>query len=186
MIHHLSVNGKMGVVLANGALSSEQSGEDTIRKNIIDADLVDGIVALPTKLFFNTQIPVSLWIISKNKEQPNKTLFIDARNLGTMVTRTLRELTEQDISKISTTFDSFHAGTLNNEKGFCSVVDLDEIKAKNYILTPGRYVGFEDLECDAEPFEEKIARLSKELKVMFDESEALKSEILQTISKYLK
>ena len=103
-----------------------------------------------------------------------------------MVTRKLRELTEQDIRKISTTFDSFHAGTLNDEKGFCSVVDLDAIKAQNYILTPGRYVGIEELEDDTEPFEEKMTRLSKELKVMFEESEALKSEILQSLAKYLK
>lgn len=136
MIHHLSVKGKMGVVLANGALSSEQSGEDVIRQKIVEADLVDGIVALPSQLFFNTPIPVSLWIISKSKEQPNKTLFIDARNLGAMVTRKLRELTEQDIRKISTTFDSFHAGTLNDEKGFCSVVDLDAIKAQKLHLDP--------------------------------------------------
>lgn len=186
MIHHLSVKGKMGVVLANGALSSEQSGEDVIRQKIVEADLVDGIVALPSQLFFNTAIPVSLWIISKRKEQPNKTLFIDARNLGTMVTRKLRELTEQDIRKISTTFDAFHAGTLNDKKGFCSVVDLDAIKAQNYILTPGRYVGIEELEDDSEPFEEKMTRLSKELKVMFEESEALKSEILQSLEKFLK
>lgn len=182
MIHHLSVNGKMGVVLANGALSSEQSGEDTIRQKIIEADLVDGIVALPTKLFFNTQIPVSLWIISKNKEQPNKTLFIDARNLGTMVTRRLRDLTDQDIGKISKTFDAFHAGTLNDEKGFCSVVDLDAIKAQNYILTPGRYVGVEEVEDDNVSFDEKMKALSSELQELFSESDKLKSEILQTLS----
>lgn len=118
MIHHLSVNGKMGVVLANGALSSQQSGEDIIRQKIVEADLVDGIVALPPQLFFNTQIPVSLWIISKNKEQPNKTLFIDARNLGTMVTRKLRELTQEDIRKISSTFHDFHNGILKEKKVF--------------------------------------------------------------------
>ena len=105
----------MGVVLANGALSSQQSGEDIIRQKIVEADLVDGIVALPPQLFFNTQIPVSLWIISKNKEQPNKTLFIDARNLGTMVTRKLRELTQEDIRKISSTFHDFHNGILKEK-----------------------------------------------------------------------
>lgn len=186
MIHHLSVKGKMGVVLANGALSSQQSGEDIIRQKIVEADLVDGIVALPPQLFFNTQIPVSLWIISKSKEQPNKTLFIDARNLGTMVTRKLRELTEQDIRKISTSFDAFHAGTLKDEKGFCSVADLEAIKKQNYILTPGRYVGIEESEDDNEPFDEKIARLSKDLKGMFEESETLKLEILRSLEKFLK
>lgn len=173
-------------MLANGALSSEQSGENVIRQKIVEDDLVDGIVALPSQLFFNTPIPVSLWIISKNKEQSKKTLFIDARNLGTMVTRKLRELTEEDIRKISTTFDAFHAGTLSDEKGFCSVVDLDAIKAQNYILTPGRYVGVEEIEDDGEPFDEKMTRLSTELEQMFKESEALKSEILQALAKYLK
>lgn len=186
MIHHLSVNGKMGVVLANGALSSEQSGEDVIRQKIVEADLVDGIVALPSQLFFNTAIPVSLWIISKNKEQPNKTLFIDARNLGTMVTRKLRELTEQDIRKISTTFDAFHAGTLEDEKGFCAIVNLDAIKEQRYILTPGRYVGIEESEDDDEPFEDKMQRLSKELKGLFEKSDALKEEILKSMSSMLK
>lgn len=153
---------------------------DSHRK-IIEADLVDGIVALPTNLFFNTAISVSLWIISKSKEQPNKTLFIDARNLGTMVTRKLRELTEQDISKISTTFDAFHAGTLNDEKGFCSVVDLDAIKAQNYILTPGRYVGIEEVEEDTEPFKQKICRLKKELYKMFEESSKIEAAIRDSL-----
>ena len=186
MIHHLSVNGKMGVVLANVAVSSTQGGEDIIRKKIIEADLVDGIVALPANLFFNTPISVYLWIISKSKEQPHKTLFIDARNLGTMVTRKHRELSEDEIHKISSAFDAFHAGTLNDEKGFCAVVDLDAIKAKNYILTPGRYVELEDIDDDPEPFDAKMSRLTTDLKQMFEESDLLKSEIMQSLVKYLK
>lgn len=181
MIHHLSVNGKMGVVLANGALSSQQSGEVIIRQKIVEADLVDGIVALPPQLFFNTQIPVSLWIISKNKEQPNKTLFIDARNLGTMVTRKLRELTQEDIRKISSTFHDFHNGILKEKKGFCSVVDKDVIKEQQYILTPGRYVGIEELEVDDVPFDVKIKSLSSELEKLFSESNKLQSEILNNL-----
>lgn len=183
MIHHLSVNGKMGVVLANGALSSEQSGENIIRQKIVEADLVDGIVALPSQLFFNTQIPVSLWIISKNKAQPRKTLFIDARKLGSMVTRTLRELNDEDIKQISQTFDLYHSGELQEVKGFCAIADIDDIAKQRYILTPGRFVGIEEEDLDDQvSFEEKMKALSCELKVLFSESDKLKSEILNNLS----
>lgn len=181
MIHHLSVNGKMGVVLANGALTSEQSGEGAIRKAIVDADLVDGIVALPPQLFFNTQIPVSLWIISKKKEQPRKTLFIDARNLGTMIARTLRELKDEDIKIISTAFDSYHAGELVPVKGFSAVADIDDIAQQNYVLTPGRFVGIEEGEDDSVPFDEKMKELSSELRQLFIESDKLKEAILKNL-----
>lgn len=181
MIHHLSVNGKMGVVLANGALTSEQNGEGAIRKAIVDADLVDGIVALPPQLFFNTQIPVSLWIISKKKEQPRKTLFIDARNLGTMIARTLRELKDEDIKIISSTFDSYHAGELIPVKGFSAIADIEDIAKQNYILTPGRFVGIEDGEADSVPFDEKMKELSSELRRLFIESDKLKEAILKNL-----
>lgn len=181
MIHHLSVKGKMGVVLANGALSSQQSGEDVIRQKIVEADLVDGIVALPPQLFFNTQIPVSLWIISKSKKQSKQTLFIDARNLGTMITRKLRELTDEDIKKISTAFDSFHEGTFKEEKGFSAVADIDKIRSQNFILTPGRYVGMEECIDDEEPFSDKIERLSNELTKLMQRSNELQKEILKNL-----
>ena len=116
MIWHLAPNGRIGMVLANGSLSSQSGGEGEIRKNIINADLVDCIVAMPTQLFYTTQIPVSLWFLAKNKKQKGKTLFIDARKLGTMVTRKLRELTDIDIKKIADTYNAFVEGTFEDEK----------------------------------------------------------------------
>lgn len=181
MIHHLSSKGKMAVVLANGALSSQQSGEGEIRQRIIEADLVDGIVALPTQLFYSTQIPVSLWFISKNKQQPGKTLFVDARNLGTMVSRKLRELCENDIEQLAQTFEKFHDGTLENQDGFCYVATTDEIRKQDFILTPGRYVGIATQENDGENFDEKMTRLTKELSTLFTESERLQIQIKKNL-----
>lgn len=181
MIHHLSSKGKMAVVLANGALSSQQSGEGEIRQRIIEADLVDGIVALPTQLFYSTQIPVSLWFISKNKQQPGKTLFVDARNLGTMVSRKLRELCENDIEQLAQTFEKFHDGTLENQDGFCYVATTDEIRKQDFILTPGRYVGIATQENDGENFDEKMTRLTKELSTLFTESEHLQIQIKKNL-----
>ena len=184
MIYHLAPNGKIGMVLANGSLSSQSGGEGDIRKNIINADLVECIVAMPTQLFYTTQIPVSLWFLSKNKKQKGKTLFIDARKMGVMVTRKLRELTDgsedpnkNDIGKISDTYKAFVEGTLEDEKGFCAVVTTEEIAKQDYILTPGRYVGIEDQEDDGEPFEEKMTRLTAELSQLFIKSHDLESEI---------
>ena len=177
MIHHLAPNGKIGMVLANGSLSSQSGGEGDIRKNIINADLVDCIVAMPTQLFYTTQIPVSLWFLSKNKKQPGKTLFIDARKMGTMVTRKLRELSEDDIKKIADTYNAFIDGTLEDVKGFCAVKTTEDIAAQDYILTPGRYVGIEDKEEDDEPFDEKMTRLTSELSQMFAKSHELEEEI---------
>ena len=177
MIHHLAPNGKMGMVLANGSLSSQSSGEGDIRKNIVEADLVEGIIAMPPQLFYTTQIPVSLWFLGKNKKQKGRTLFIDARNMGTMVSRRLRELTEADISKIAETFDAFDNGTLEDVKGFCAAADTAEIAKHDYILTPGRYVGIEEQEADSEPFEEKMARLTGELSDLFAQSHTLEQEI---------
>ena len=163
MIHHLAPNGKIGMVLANGSLSSQSGGEGEIRKNIINADLVECIIAMPTQLFYTTQIPVSLWFLAKNKKQKGKTLFIDARKLGTMVTRKLRELTDEDIAKIADTYNAYADGTLENAKGFCAVVNTEEIAKQDYILTPGRYVGIEEQEDDGEPFEDKMNHLTSEL-----------------------
>ena len=181
MIHHLAPNGKIGMVLANGSLSSQSGGEGEIRQNIINADLVECIVAMPTQLFYTTQIPVSLWFLAKNKKQKGKTLFIDARKMGTMVTRKLRELTEEDITKIADTYNTYVDGTLEDQKGFCAVVTIEEIAKQDYILTPGRYVGIEEQQEDSEPFEEKMARLTGELSELFDQSHKLEAEIRQKL-----
>ena len=177
MIHHLAPNGKIGLVLANGALSSQSSGEGEIRKNIIQDDLVEGIVALPTQLFYSVTIPVTLWFISKNKKQKGKTLFIDARKMGYMVDRKHRDFTDEDIQKLSDTFTSFQDGTLEDVKGFCAVADLKEIEKQDFVLTPGRYVGIEETPDDGEPFEEKMTRLTSELSEMFAKSHELEEEI---------
>lgn len=189
MIWHLAPNGKMGMVLANGSLSSQSGGEGEIRKNIIEADLVECIIALPTQLFYTTQIPVSLWFISKKKKQPGKTLFIDARNMGEMVTRSLRELTDgskdeekNDIKNLADVYNAFVAGTLEDEKGFCAVVSTEEIAKQDYILTPGRYVGIPEQEDDGEPFGEKMTRLTTELAGLFEESNQLQREIRDKLS----
>lgn len=177
MIHHLAPNGKIGLVLANGALSTQSSGEGEIRKRIIEADLVEGIVAMPTQLFYSVTIPVTLWFISKNKQQKGKTLFIDARNMGYMVDRKHRDLTDEDIQKLADTFEQFQNGTLEDVKGFCAVATTEDIAKQDYILTPGRYVGIEEQEDDGEPFEEKMARLTSELSEMFAKSHELEDEI---------
>jgi type I restriction enzyme M protein len=177
MIHHLSPNGKIGMVLANGSLSSQSGGEGEIRKRIIEDDLVEGIVAMPPQLFYTTQIPVSLWFLNRNKRQKDKTLFIDARKMGTMVSRKLREMTEVDIAKIAETFEAFDKGTVEDVKGFCAAVPTESIAKQDFILTPGRYVGIEEQEDDGEPFEEKMDRLTRELSVMFTKSHELEDEI---------
>ena len=181
MIYHLAPGGRIGMVLANGSLSSQSGGEGEIRKNIVEADLVDCIVAMPTQLFYTTQIPVSLWFLNKGKKQKGKTLFIDARKMGTMVTRKLRELTEEDIQRIADTYNAFAEGTLEDVKGFCAVADTEEIARQDYILTPGRYVGIEEQEDDGEPFEEKMGRLTAELAGLFEKSHELEKEIRERL-----
>jgi type I restriction enzyme M protein len=177
IIHHLAPDGRAGIVLANGSLSSQSGGEGAIRKAIVEADLVECIVAMPPQLFYTTQIPVSLWFLNKAKKQTGKALFIDARNMGTMVSRKLREMTDEDIMKIANTVDNFESGTLKDEKGFCAVADLKAIAKQDYILTPGRYVGIADVEEDSEPFDEKMARLTSELSELFKQSHSLEEEI---------
>ena len=177
MIHHLAPNGKIGLVLANGALSSQSSGEGEIRKRIIEDDLIEGIVALPTQLFYSVTIPATLWFITKGKKQKGKTVFIDARKMGYMVDRKHRDFTEEDIFKIADTFAAFQNGTLEDVKGFCAVATIQDIAKQDYILTPGRYVGIEEQEDDGEPFEEKMTRLTSELSKMFAKSHELEDEI---------
>jgi len=177
MIHHLSEKGRIGLVLANGSLSSQSGGEGNIRKAIIEDDLVEGIIAMPPQLFYTTQIPVSLWFLNRKKKQFGKTLFIDARNMGTMVSRRLREMTDKDISRISKSFIAFEKGKLKDEAGFCAVVSTSDIAKQDYILTPGRYVGLAEQDDDGEPFEEKMTRLTGELSEMFKKGHILEKEI---------
>ncbi len=177
MIYHLAPNGKIGLVLANGALTSETSGEGEIRKKIIQADLVEAIVAMPPNLFYSVTIPVTLWFISRNKKNKGKTVFINAKKMGTMIDRTHRELSDEDITKIATTIEDYQNGTLEDEKGFCAVASLQDIEKQDFILTPGRYVGIEDQEEEGEPFEEKMGRLTSELSEMFAKSHELEDEI---------
>ncbi len=181
MVHHLGPNGRMGMVLANGSLSSQTGTEGDIRKALVEADLIEGIVAMPDKLFYSTGIPVSLWIISKKKKQPGKTLFVDAREMGTMVSRKLREFTEEDIKKVAKSFDDYRDGTLEDEKGFCAVVDTEGIAAQDFILTPGRYVGIADIEDDGEPFEQKMERLTSDIAKCFEESNRLQEQIKKNL-----
>ncbi len=190
MIWHLAPEGKIGMVLANGSLSSQTSGEGDIRQKIVESDLVDCIISLPTQLFYTTQIPVSLWFLNRKKAQPGHTLFIDASNLGTMVNRRLRELTdyemnssgeEGDIQKIAGTYKAYTEGKLKNEEGFCAVVTTEEIKSQDYILTPGRYVGLGKQVEDTEPFETKMKRLTSELSPLFEQSIELQNEIKQKL-----
>ena len=169
--YHLAPNGTAGVVLANGSMSSNQSGEGDIRKAMLEADAVDCMVALPGQLFYSTQIPACLWFLARNKnpgkglrDRRGHVLFIDARKLGVLVDRTRRELTDAEIQKIADTYHSWRgekdAGEYADAAGFCKSVSMDEIRKHGHVLTPGRYVGAADVEDDGEPFEEKMLRLS--------------------------
>lgn len=181
MIWHLNGSGKIGLVLANGSLSSQTSGEGDIRRAIVEDDLVEGIVAMPGQLFYSTAIPVCLWILNKKKTQTGKTLFIDAREMGTMVTRKLREFTEEDIAKVAKAFDDFRNGKLEEEKGFSAIASIEDIAKQDFILTPGRYVGIAETEDDGEPFEEKMARLAGEISKCFEESNRLQEQIKKNL-----
>lgn len=181
MIHHLAPNGKIGLVLANGALSTQTSGEGEIRKRIIEDDLVEGIIAMPTQLFYSVTIPVTLWFITKNKKQKGKTLFIDARQMGHMVDRKHRDFTDEDIAKLADTFEAFQNGKLEDVPGFCAVAALDDIRKQDYILTPGRYVGIEEQEDDGEPFDAKMKRLTGELSGLFTKSHELEDKIRKNL-----
>jgi type I restriction enzyme M protein len=183
MIHHLGQNGMIGLVLANGSMSSNTSGEGEIRKNIVKAGLVDCMIALPSQLFFNTQIPACLWFIRRGKTD-NKTLFIDARKLGEMISRRNLELTDEDIKKIADTYHNWRDNKdYDDVKGFCKSANLQDIEKNDYILTPGRYVGSEDVEEDPEVFEEKMNRLTSELYEQFKKSKELEQEIKKNLEK---
>ena len=169
--HHLAPSGTAGVVLANGSMSSTQSGEGNIRTAMVEADVVDCMVALPGQLFYSTQIPACLWFLTRKKnpgkglrDRRKQVLFIDARKLGVMVDRTRRELTDVDIQKIANAYHAWrgekNAGKYEDVPGFCCSVSLEEIQKQGHILTPGRYVGAEEQEDDGEPFEERMRRLT--------------------------
>ncbi|MEQ1936581.1 MAG: N-6 DNA methylase, partial [Fimbriimonadaceae bacterium] len=172
-IYHLAPTGLAGFVLANGSMSSNQSGEGEIRKAIIEADLVDCMVALPGQLFYSTQIPVCLWFFARNKkngrfrDRRGETLFIDARKLGKMIDRVHRELVDDDILKIAGTYHAWRGDKggrrYEDISGFCASATLDEIRAHNHALTPGRYVGAGATEDDSEPFDKKMMRLTTAL-----------------------
>ena len=188
-VYHLSPKGTAGFVLANGSLSSKSSGEGDIRRRLVEADLVDCIVAMPDKLFFNTGIPVALWFVSKDRhgnghrERQGEVLFIDARKLGTMETRRLRVLSDDDIARIAGTYHSWrnHDGGYEDVPGFVKAARLDDIKQHDFVLTPGRYVGTQEAEADGEPIDEKIARLKKELFAEFDRGRELEAEIISRL-----
>ena len=183
IVHHLAPAGVAGFVLANGSMSSNQSGEGEIRKNIIEADLVDCMVALPGQLFYSTQIPVCLWFIARDKKGGSKTrpyrdrrgqtLFIDARKMGTMIDRVHRELTDDDIARIADTYHAWRGEAVGADHdpvkykdvpGFCKSASLEEVRTHGYVLTPGRYVGAASREEDDEPFDEKMKRLVAQLR----------------------
>ena len=177
MISKLSQNGKMACILANGSLSAGgQEGE--IRKNLIENDLVDCIITMPTNLFYTVSVPCAIWIINRNKKQKGQTLFINANSLGTMVTRRLRELSEQEINKISSTYLNYQNG--NNYidvLGFCHKSSIEDIKNNNYVLTPGRYVGIDSTDVSEESYDEQMSKLTNELSSLMSESQKLDIEL---------
>ena len=190
-IHHLAPTGISGFVLANGSMSSNQSGEGDIRRKIIEADLVDCMVALPGQLFYSTQIPVCLWFLARNKkngwfrDRRGETLFIDARKMGTLIDRVHRELTDEDIARIAGTYHAWRgdkeAGKYEDVPGFCKAAKTDEIAGHGHVLTPGRYVGAEEVEEDDEPFADKMKRLVAQLEGQFAESAKLEKEIRKNL-----
>ena len=196
-IYHLAPTGLAGFVLANGSMSSNQSGEGEIRKNIIEADLVDCMVALPGQLFYSTQIPVCLWFIARDKrddrfrDRRGEILFIDARKLGSMTDRVHRELTDEDIRRIADTYHAWRGDSIPDPQsaianytdvpGFCKAATLDDVRANGYVLTPGRYVGAEEIEDDGEPFDEKMAGLAAQLAEQFAEGARLEAAIRENL-----
>ena len=196
-LHHLAPTGIAGFVLANGSMSSQQSGEGEIRKALVEADLVDCMVALPGQLFYSTQIPVCLWFLARDKKnglggrgkkmrnRQRETLFLDARKLGSLVDRTHRELSEAEIARIA---DTYHRWRGDGDKakyadvaGFCKSVSTDEIASHQYVLTPGRYVGAEEAEEDSEPFDVKMKRLVATLEQQFAEGTRLENQIRKNL-----
>ena len=193
-IHHLAPSGYAGFVMSNGSMSSGQSGEGEIRQAIVEADLVDCMVALPGQLFYSTPIPVCLWFLTRNKadgkrrSRKGEILFIDARKMGTMVDRIHRELTHEDIRKIITAYHSWRGekdgGKYEDVIGFCKATSLEGVKKQGFVLTPGRYVGSEDAADDGEPYEVKIVRLGSQLRDQFAESTKLEAQIKKNLKGY--
>jgi type I restriction enzyme M protein len=172
-------------------MSSNTGGEGEIRKNLITNDLVECMVALPGQLFFNTQIPVCLWFLRKQKKRKGEVLFIDARNLGFMADRTRREFTDADIEKIASTYHAWRADDFapknkdyGDIKGFCKSATLAEIKENDYVLTPGRYVGIAETEEDDEAFSTKMSRLTKDLQDQMAQSAELDRKIKENLERY--
>jgi type I restriction enzyme M protein len=190
--HHLAPTGHAGFVLANGSMSSNQSGEGEIRKNLIEADLVDCMVALPGQLFYSTQIPACLWFLARDKkngkfrDRRGHVLFLDGRKLGRMVDRIHRELTDEEIARIARTYHAWRgekeAGEYADIPGFCKGATLEEIRKHGHVLTPGRYVGAEAQEDDGEPFQQKMKRLVAQLR----EHQADAAKLDATIAANLK
>ena len=185
MLYHLSPKGVMATVLSNGSLSSNTSGEGEIRKNMILADLVECIVALPKQLFYNTGIPACIWIMRRDKNHHNReVLFIDASEMGYMKDRVHRDLSDEDVDKIAETYHHWRANEhYENIKGFCKSATIEEIEKHGYVLTPGRYVGIEDAEDDGIPFEEKMKTLTTTLKQQMDKEAELNTEIEKQLAK---
>lgn len=197
-LYHLAPAGTAGFVLANGSMSSNQSGEGEIRKNIVEADLVDCMVALPGQLFYSTQIPVCLWFLTRSKagrsataerraqrDRRGEVLFIDARKLGRLVDRTHRELSDEEVAQIAATYHAWRGDgdqTYGDVAGFCKAATLDDIRGHGHVLTPGRYVGAAEVEDDGEPFEEKMARLTADLAAQFAESARLEETIRRQLT----
>ncbi len=185
MLYHLAPRGVMATVLSNGSLSSNTSGEGDIRKNLVDVDLVECIVALPKQLFYNTGIPACLWFLRREKASHSKeVLFIDASDLGFMKDRVHRDFAEEDIAIIRDTYLNWRKGeNYHNVKGFCKSATLEAIQNHSYVLTPGRYVGIPDEEDDGIPFEEKMADLTTTLKEQIDKEKELNEEIATQLAK---
>jgi type I restriction enzyme M protein len=191
-VHHLAPSGIAGFVLANGSMSSNQSGEGDIRRQLVEHDLVDCMIAMPGQLFYTTQIPVCLWFLARSKkngrfrDRRGSTLFIDARKLGQLVDRTHRELTEEEIARIGKTYHAWRgekgAGKYADVPGFCKSATTEEITGHGFVLTPGRYVGAEEAEDDGEPFDEKMQRLTNTLAGQFKESAKLEKAILKNLA----
>ncbi len=190
MVHHLAPHGSLALLLANGSMSSNTNSEGEIRKAIVEADLVECMVALPGQLFTNTQIPACIWFLTRSKAErkgrrsrPGETLFIDARKLGYMKDRVLRDFRPEDIARVAATFHAWQRGEgYADEPGFCKAATLDDIRKSDHVLTPGRYVGAAAQEEDGEPFEDKMARLTATLGEQFKESARLEAEIRKNLA----